>query len=29
MIDLCAGPHIPHAGRIKAMMVTKVGIFAA
>jgi threonyl-tRNA synthetase len=23
MIDLCAGPHIPHTGRIKAMMVTK------
>lgn len=24
MIDLCIGPHIPHTGRIKAMMVTKV-----
>ncbi|KAG8851649.1 threonyl-tRNA synthetase [Tulasnella sp. 330] len=23
MIDLCIGPHIPHTGRIKAMMVTK------
>ncbi|KAF7291113.1 AA-TRNA-LIGASE-II domain-containing protein [Mycena indigotica] len=23
MIDLCVGPHIPHTGRIKAMMVTK------
>ncbi len=24
MIDLCVGPHIPHTGRIKAFMVTKV-----
>lgn len=24
MIDLCIGPHIPHTGRIKAFMVTKV-----
>jgi threonyl-tRNA synthetase len=24
MVDLCVGPHIPHTGRIKAMMVTKV-----
>lgn len=24
MIDLCAGPHIPHTGRIKAFMITKV-----
>jgi threonyl-tRNA synthetase len=23
MVDLCVGPHIPHTGRIKAMMVTK------
>ncbi|EJD47876.1 threonyl-tRNA synthetase [Auricularia subglabra TFB-10046 SS5] len=23
MIDLCIGPHIPHTGKIKAMMVTK------
>lgn len=23
MIDLCVGPHIPHTGRIKAMMVSK------
>ncbi|KZT43355.1 tars protein [Sistotremastrum suecicum HHB10207 ss-3] len=23
MIDLCVGPHIPHTGRIKAMMITK------
>ncbi|RXW16925.1 hypothetical protein EST38_g8929 [Candolleomyces aberdarensis] len=23
MIDLCVGPHIPHTGKIKAMMVTK------
>lgn len=23
MIDLCVGPHIPHTGRIKSMMVTK------
>ena len=25
MIDLCVGPHIPHTGKIKAFMVTKVG----
>lgn len=24
MIDLCIGPHIPHTGKIKAFMVTKV-----
>ena len=24
MIDLCLGPHIPHTGKIKAFMVTKV-----
>lgn len=24
MVDLCLGPHIPHTGRIKAFMVTKV-----
>ena len=24
MVDLCVGPHIPHTGKIKAMMVTKV-----
>lgn len=24
MIDLCIGPHVPHTGRIKAFMVTKV-----
>lgn len=24
MIDLCVGPHIPHTGKIKALMVTKV-----
>lgn len=24
MIDLCMGPHIPHTGKIKAFMVTKV-----
>lgn len=24
MIDLCVGPHIPHTGRIKAFMLTKV-----
>lgn len=24
MIDLCVGPHIPHTGKIKAFMVTKV-----
>jgi threonyl-tRNA synthetase len=24
MIDLCVGPHVPHTGRIKAFMVTKV-----
>ncbi|KAF8194343.1 threonyl-tRNA synthetase [Mycena galopus ATCC 62051] len=23
MVDLCVGPHIPHTGKIKAMMVTK------
>ncbi|KAJ7855129.1 hypothetical protein B0H14DRAFT_2754902 [Mycena olivaceomarginata] len=23
MIDLCVGPHIPHTGKIKAMMITK------
>jgi len=23
-IDLCAGPHIPHTGKIKALMITKV-----
>jgi threonyl-tRNA synthetase len=26
MVDLCVGPHIPHTGKIKAFMVTKVGI---
>ena len=26
MIDLCVGPHIPHTGKIKAFMVTKVDI---
>lgn len=24
MVDLCIGPHIPHTGKIKAFMVTKV-----
>ena len=24
MIDLCLGPHIPHTGRIKSLMITKV-----
>ena len=24
MIDLCVGPHIPHTGKIKSFMVTKV-----
>ena len=24
LIDLCYGPHIPHTGKIKAFMVTKV-----
>ena len=24
MVDLCVGPHIPHTGKIKAFMVTKV-----
>ena len=24
MIDLCVGPHIPHTGKIKAFMITKV-----
>jgi hypothetical protein len=24
MIDLCLGPHVPHTGKIKAFMVTKV-----
>lgn len=28
MIDLCVGPHIPHTGRIKAFMVTKVRIYS-
>ncbi|KAJ6463891.1 threonyl-tRNA synthetase [Mycena sanguinolenta] len=23
MVDLCVGPHIPHSGKIKAMMITK------
>ncbi|KAJ6588367.1 hypothetical protein B0H19DRAFT_1098957 [Mycena capillaripes] len=23
MVDLCVGPHIPHTGKIKAMMITK------
>ena len=27
MIDLCVGPHIPHTGKIKAFMVTKVSHF--
>ena len=26
MVDLCVGPHIPHTGRIKAFMITKVSI---
>lgn len=26
MVDLCVGPHIPHTGRIKAFMITKVYI---
>ena len=26
MVDLCVGPHIPHTGKIKAFMVTKVCI---
>jgi threonyl-tRNA synthetase len=24
MVDLCVGPHIPHTGKIKAFMITKV-----
>lgn len=24
MVDLCVGPHVPHTGKIKAFMVTKV-----
>lgn len=24
MVDLCVGPHIPHTGKIKALMITKV-----
>ena len=24
MVDLCVGPHVPHAGRIKAMAILKV-----
>ena len=27
MVDLCIGPHVPHTGRIKAFMVTKVSFF--
>jgi threonyl-tRNA synthetase len=27
MVDLCIGPHIPHTGKIKAFMVTKVSGF--
>ena len=27
MVDLCVGPHIPHTGKIKAFMVTKVRRF--
>jgi hypothetical protein len=26
MVDLCVGPHIPHTGKIKAFMITKVSI---
>ena len=26
MVDLCVGPHVPHTGRIKAFMVTKVSL---
>jgi threonyl-tRNA synthetase len=26
MVDLCVGPHIPHTGKIKAFMVTKVNM---
>ena len=26
MVDLCVGPHIPHTGKIKAFMVTKVSV---
>lgn len=26
MIDLCVGPHIPHTGKIKSFMVTKVSV---
>jgi threonyl-tRNA synthetase len=26
MVDLCVGPHIPHTGKIKAFMVTKVSM---
>ena len=26
MVDLCVGPHIPHAGKIKAFMITKVSM---
>jgi threonyl-tRNA synthetase len=29
MVDLCIGPHVPHTGRIKAFMVTKVRYFVA
>ena len=28
MVDLCVGPHIPHTGKIKAFMITKVGSHA-
>jgi hypothetical protein len=26
MVDLCVGPHIPHTGKIKAFMITKVSM---
>jgi threonyl-tRNA synthetase len=29
MVDLCIGPHIPHTGKIKAFMVTKVSDYAS
>ena len=29
MVDLCVGPHIPHTGRIKAFMVTKVRLLSS
>ena len=25
LIDLCRGPHVRHTGKVKAMMITKVG----